>query len=159
MKHQRGAALLIGMIVLTVITLVVTASFRISNNNLKTVANMQFRDEATAAANMAIEQVVGTPFTASPAADEILVDINNDDTNDYTVQVATPTCVQATQVASASSAGGGSSASISVASPALYSTVWDIEATVTDALSGSSVVVRQGVRVILTQAEYNAVCL
>lgn len=146
------------MIVLTVITLVVTAAFRISNNNLKTVANMQFRDEATAAANMAIEQVVGTPFTDSPAADSINIDINRDDVVDYTVNVAVPTCVQARQIAAASSAGGGSSSSISVSSPALYSTVWDIAATVTDPLSGSSVTIHQGVRVILTQTQYDAVC-
>lgn len=159
MKHrQGGAALLIAMIVLTVMTLVVTASFKLSHNNQKMVSNAQFRDESVAAANKALEQVISSPFTDAPAADSIQVDINNDGTNDYTVAIAKPTCVQSTQIATASGAGGGSSSSISVSSPSLYSTVWDLQATVVDSLSGTSTTVHQGVRVVLTQAQYDSVC-
>ena len=65
--------------------------------NFRSVSNMQFREEAIAAANKAIEQVISSPFTAAPAAEAINVDIDNDATTDYVVQIAAPLCVFATQ--------------------------------------------------------------
>ncbi len=57
MRRQQGAALLIGMIMLLLITLTVTAAFNLSSSNLKSVGNLQTRNEAVAAANRAIEEV------------------------------------------------------------------------------------------------------
>ena len=92
---QRGAALLVGLIMLVLITLIVTSAFTLSTTDLKSVGNMQAKDEAIAAANQSIEQVLSSPFTTSPAAEDINVDINNDGITDYTVHIATPTCVRA----------------------------------------------------------------
>jgi hypothetical protein len=120
---------------------------------------MQHRNEAIAAANKALEQVVGSPFTNDPVAQQITVDINNDGTNDYLVEVAQPTCIRATPVAAAGSTGTGSSISLGLA-PAVssYHTIWDLQATVTDTASGAAVTVHQGVRKILTQTQYLALC-
>jgi hypothetical protein len=123
---------------------------------------MQFRNESIAAANKAVEQVVAinfaTGFTTTPVAQTITYDINNDGTPDYSVAVATPTCIQSTQVAGIIAAGQGSSAGLDgFADASSYSTLWDMTATVTD-VSGASVTVSQGVRVELNSLQKSSVC-
>ena len=48
---QRGITLFVGLIMLVLITLMVTSAFTLSTSNLKSVGNMQARDEAIAAAD------------------------------------------------------------------------------------------------------------
>ncbi|MDQ0080704.1 MULTISPECIES: hypothetical protein [Variovorax] len=177
MRRQQGAALLIGMIMLLLITLTVTAAFNLSSSNLKSVGNLQTRNEAVAAANRAIEEVAssllapdsdGTPSLTPPQATVSLVDINNDGTTDYTVVVAAPVCVRATKavdtgggtVTGPSGITGGASSSGSGLStlPDQYNSVWDISTTVTDATSGTTTAVRQGVRALLNKAQFEALC-
>lgn len=153
---QRGATLIIGLILLVLITLIVVNAFTLSSSNLKSVGNMQVREEALAAANQAVEQVISSNFTASTAAQTVTVDINKDDTPDYTVAIASPTCVRATQAAFADPSdvelGPGMSAG------STWNTDWDLSATVTDGATGASVRVRQGVRVLLSQSQKAAAC-
>ena len=80
---------------LTLITLMIMAALAIGSANFRTVTNMQFRDEAIAAANRAIDQVVSSPFTLDPpaAAETIEVDLDNDGTADYDVDIAEPQCI------------------------------------------------------------------
>lgn len=157
---QRGVTLVVGMIMLVLITLMVTTAFTLSTTNLKSVGNMQFRNEAIAAGNSAIEMVLGSPFTTAPAGQEILVDINNDGANDYTVSIATPVCVRAAVAAPPVL----SSVTLPTMSTSYtWNTVWDIGATVTPTsgnpgASGTSVQVHAGTRVLLSQAQKNAVC-
>lgn len=157
---QRGATLIVGLIMLAVITLLVSSAFNLSTTNLKAVGNMQRRAEAVAAANKALEQVISSPFTTTPTADEINVDINNDGSNDYVVAIAAPTCVMASRVSQSSGAGTASSLSLGLpAAVTFYNTIWDIDATVSDvAGSSASVRVRQGIRVLLNETQYSAVC-
>jgi hypothetical protein len=160
---QRGVTLIAGLIMLVVITLMVISAFTLSVSNLQSVGNMQFRNEAISAANKAIELKIGSlcpsPCAVAPVGEEILVDINNDSTNDYTVTIATPACIQRLPVAGDIGVGAGCSYSLPCP-PTFnaYNTVWDIDATATDNRSGASVQVRQGVRMLLTQAQCNAVC-
>ena len=153
LRAQRGATLIVGLIMLVLITLMVTAAFMISSGNLRAVGNMQFRNEAIAAASDAIEQVLGSPFTDAPTAQAINVNIG---TATYTVNVAAPTCVRASvaQIGAASSLALGSAMS----TQAFWNTVWDIQADVNDAVTGATVRVRQGVRVLLSQSQKNLVC-
>ncbi|HEX7971112.1 MAG TPA: hypothetical protein VF501_02685, partial [Thiobacillus sp.] len=102
MRAQRGATLVVGLIMLVLITLMVTAAFMISTGNLRAVGNMQYRNEAIAAGNRAVEQVLSSPFTNAPAAEQIFVDINNDGVPDYRADIATPTCIRASVAQSAS---------------------------------------------------------
>lgn len=154
-RRQRGATLIIGLIMLVLITLIVVNAFTLSASNLKSVGNMQVREEAIAAANLATEQVMSSPFTDAPTAQDINVDINNDGINDYVVAVEAPTCIRAV-VASApgrsqigfSTGGGGST----------WHTEWDINSRVTDTASGASVQIRQGVRVQISDVQKNLVC-
>lgn len=153
---QGGATLVIGLILLVLISLIVVNAFTVSSSNLKSVENMQIRDEAVAAANQAMEQVISSNFTAAPVAQTVAVDINKDSTPDYTVAVALPTCIRATQatVAPPSDVELGPGMS----SGSTWNTDWDLDATVTDAATGAQVRVRQGVRVLLSQSQKTASC-
>ena len=150
---QRGVTLFISLILLVLITLMVTTAFTLSNTNLKSVGNMQAKDEAVAAANQAIEQVLSSPFTNAPAAEEINVDFNNDRITDYVVQIAKPDCIRASKETTVAPS------SISLQMPSdSWNTLWDIEATVDDPKTGAKTTVRAGARVLLTQAQKDAVC-
>lgn len=156
--RQRGVTLIIGLIMLLLFSLVVGSAFTMSGTSLKSVGNMQAQNEALAAANIAIEQVVSSPFTASPAAEEINVDINNDGAADYTVAIATPVCISEAEVP-AVVVGKESGIRAGVVTPdSQWSTVWALNAQVTDPASGAVANVRSGVRVLLTQAQKNVVC-
>jgi hypothetical protein len=162
-QNQRGATLVVALIMLTLITVMVTSAFSASTTDLQSVGNVQARDEATAAANKAIEQVLSSPFTDAPTGESIDVDINQDGNVDYTVELSAPTCISAAQIsgmsAPASSILLGSSFAVSTSN--FYQTVWDLDAAVTDrsdSAGGVSVRVRQGVRVLLTQTQYDMVC-
>jgi Tfp pilus assembly protein PilX len=161
LRAQRGATLIVGLIMLVLITLMVTAAFMISTGNLRAVGNMQFRNEAIAAANAATEEVLNSLLTggstvAPPGSPNMPVDINNDDVTDYFVTIAAPTCVRA------SVAAPGFSSSLSLgkvmSTQSFWNTIWDIQADVDDAVTGARVRVRQGVRVLLTQSQKNSVC-
>lgn len=154
--RQRGATLIVALIMLAIITLVVIGGFTLSTSNLKAVGNMQMREEAVAAGNRAVEVVMGSAFTSAPTAQDINVDINGDGTNDFTVAVGTPTCVRAIIASTAPPSAIG--LSMGSSSGTTWYTDWDVEATVDDAVTGANVVVHQGVRVLLTDTEKVAVC-
>jgi Tfp pilus assembly protein PilX len=161
---QRGVTLVIGLIMLVVITLIITTAFTLSHTNFKSVSNMQRRDEAIAAVNQAIERKIeATPFTSAPSGGTMTVDINNDGNDDYIVTFDTPTCVRAYQAitTSLSSVTLGSSMS----SSSKWDTIWEINASVTESRSGIAITgsgvsarVREGIRVLLTEAQKTAVC-
>jgi hypothetical protein len=114
---------------------------------------MQFRDEAIAAANAAIEQIISSDFTTLPVSSTILVDIDQDGSDDYSVAVQTPVCVQAVPIS------GGvanlSGVTSGVPSSTDYNSVWDIEARVNSTTTGAAVIIRQGVRKRLTEPQFN----
>jgi len=157
---QRGSALIVTLIMLVLMTVLVGSTFTLASTNLKSVANTQLHDEAIAAANAAIEQVISSPFTNAPVAQAIDVDINNDGMIDYTVQFTAPTCVSASAVTSSSTPPSSLSlpTAFNAAAATFYDTVWDIDAQVTDGASGASAHVHQVVRVLLDQVQYATVC-
>jgi hypothetical protein len=160
LRAQRGATLVVGLIMLVLITLLVTAAFMISNGNLRAVGNMQFRNEAIAAANAATEEVLNSLLTkgstVAPPQQDIPVDIDNNGSTDYMVHISPPTCVRA------SVAAPGYSSSLSLGNimttQSFWNTIWDIQDDVSDAVTGATVRVRQGVRVLLTHSQKDAVC-
>jgi Tfp pilus assembly protein PilX len=162
-SRERGAALVIGLIMLVLITLMLLAALNLSTTNFRSVGNMQFREEAIAAANHAIEQIVSSPFTNDPAAaaQDIAVDLNNDTVDDYVVSIAQPQCISASQANQALLSSEPLGPSMSVSSN--WNTVWDIHATVNSTsgtlnVGGAVADVHAGVRALLTQAQKNAVC-
>lgn len=161
--RQRGVTLIIGMIMLVLITVMVISAYSLSSTNFKAVGNMQFRNESIAAANKAIEQVIGTNFATGfitvPDQQSITYDNNNDTSPDYTVTVDKPECVQASVTSGGLGTGQFSSVDLEGFNVGTnYTALFDIKATVTDAVSGTAVVVRQGVRTQITSVQRDAVC-
>lgn len=155
---QRGITLLVALIMLVLMTLIAISAFNISNSNLKSVANMQTRNEMIAAGNKAVEQLISSSFTDSPAAQlAIPEDINNDGKTDYLVNIATPTCIRASIESSAALSSITLSPTLSTMTN--WETLWKIEAVVIDPISGANTTtVRSGVRVLLNQTQKDAVC-
>lgn len=160
-QRQKGLALIIALIMLALITGLVVSSLSMGISNVKAISNTQFRDQALAAVNAAIEQVISSSFTSAPIAQEILVDLNKDSAVDYKVTVAKPTCVQATEVSSSSAPPSSLSlgAAFSSTTAGYYITTWDLDASVSDVNTGADVRIHQGVRVKLTQSQFAAVCV
>ena len=159
-SSQRGmATMFVTMVLLILITLMVITAYSLSDMNLKTVGNLQTRKEAFAAAEKWIEQnidgqiwnVVDPDAWVQPAG----VDIDNDTIPDYQVTMALPVCQRATPAvittASSVTLPGFSSAEA-------WNTVWVLDATAINDTSGTRVRVRQGVRVLLSEANKNLYC-
>jgi Tfp pilus assembly protein PilX len=154
-RTQRGAALVVSLIMLVLITLLVITALNLGSANFRAVSNTQFRDQAIAAANAAIQSRVGSTFDALPVTTNIPVDLDNDGTPDFDVAV-TPTCISAAVADSAEQSSVQLDPSLSLAST--WNTVWDIAAAVTDADTGATMNIRAGVRVLLNQAERDTAC-
>lgn len=104
-KVQRGATLLVGLVMLILMTLFAITVFKLSKGNLQVVAGMQQRGETMAAAQEAIEKVVSnttfknTPANAIPNStcgvttppNTLCVDSRGDGVK--TTVVVTPTCL------------------------------------------------------------------
>ena len=168
-RSQGGVTLLVTLIMLILITLMVTTSFTLSKSNLKSVGNMQFRNEALAAANVAIEQQISSANSFSnPVAKTISV-------GSYSVTVAKPVCLYVSDVAEKTSADGNAplkldsaaasatrsgtgtgtgTAATPVSSGAYLNTYWDIAATVNDGISGALVTAHQGIKITLPSSPY-----
>lgn len=155
---QRGTVLVIGMIMLVLITLMLITALNLGTTNFRAMSNMQFRNEAIAAANNAIEQMIGSPFTLSPAAESIEVDLDNDATTDYLVEIAEPQCVYAAQAMGADPS--SLSLPLAMSGASTWNTVWDLDASVNgaDNVGGAAVRVHAGVRVLLSEVQKDAVC-
>ncbi len=152
---QRGTALVVSLIMLALITILVITALNLGSANFRAVSNAQFRDEAIAAANLAIQARISSTFLDPPATTVEAVDINDDGTPDYDVQV-TPTCISASVAETADPSSAALPPAMSLAST--WNTVWDIAAEVTDDATGASVVVHAGTRVLLGQADRDMAC-
>jgi len=153
-RTQHGVVLVIGLIMLVMITLMVVTAFQISTGNLKMVGNLQFRNEAIAAANALVEKSLNVTNFSGHAEG---IDLNNDGTNDYTVTIAR-TCLRASAAAPVTT-GFGSSTSLPFTSGAKnYWVLWDYNATVTDTATGSSVNLHHGVKQLLNQSQCDTQC-
>lgn len=153
-RAQRGATLVVGLVMLLVFTLLASSAFNLSSTNLKVVDNLQVREESVAAANAAIEQVTGTNFVGS-LAQTITVTLSKDAANSrqYSVRLQPPVCIKATLGQNVSPS------SVNLALPGnTWNTVWQLTADVDDPLSGGSATVRTGVRVLLSEAQRNNRC-
>lgn len=157
-RSERGAALVVGLIMLVLITVMLIAALNLGTANFRSVSNMQFREEAIAASNRAIEVVIGSDFTNPPTAQDIDVDADNDGTVDYLVNIAVPECVQATVAEEFARSEKDLGPGLSAAST--WNTVWDIEASVDPDgnAGGAAVVVHAGVRKLLTQTQRDNLC-
>jgi hypothetical protein len=143
-NEQRGVALVIGMIMLVLLTLLVISAVNSGSINLRITSNMQAQDEARAVAQQAIEKFVGNyaNFYPTPASyPNVDYDINNDSAPDFKVSVAAPVCKGA-----AHQIPGRSIDCENGVKSGLYcwDTMWEVTATASDTKTGVSQKVTQG---------------
>ena len=131
LTKQRGAVLVVSLVMLTVITLFVLSSISLNTTDLRIIGNMQSRSTLEYYAQQAIEDALSTyaNFNA-PAAQNVTV-------NGTPVAVSAPGCL-GTNAASGYTA---------VWDVTLYDANWVVIATVSDPATGASAVVTQGVRI------------
>lgn len=137
---QSGAALIVTLIMMVMITLFAITAIRSSTTELQIVGNMQMRKELAAAAQEGIENVI-TSMTVfnnlilggTPIPQTIGVQGGR-----YTVTVSSPVCLK-----SAPTKGG------SLVNPGVTSTettYWEVVATVLDNDSGARMTTTQGIK-------------
>lgn len=141
LQQQRGISLVMALIMLVVLTLTAISSTSSVNSSLRVAGNMQIQDEVLTAAQMAIDDQLSSLANFTTAINRTMnVDINRDGTNDYSVRLAAPVCIS-------TALGQQDSYQLSNSSP--NKTYWEVRADVTDAHTGATATVYQGVRITL----------
>lgn len=150
-QHQRGSTLLVGLVMLVLLTLVAVSAINSTSSSVQMVGNAQFREEALAAAQKAIENVLSTgDFRNNPPVSQTIY-VNGEagvpGAAAYTVTFEpAPECRSfkpvdptdpLTPLDCASSIGD-----------VCYWTLWDVRAVVSDPNTGASIAIHQGVRTI-----------
>ena len=169
-QKQKGATLLVGMIMLVVLTLLVVFAIRSGNTNLKIAGNMQSQAEVSAATQQVIEQVIEqVKVTENPSlipAQTVPVTMGN---VTYTVSVsAIDTCVNEIPILNADLnpaeandvpcfegadddkalfVDGSGNFKQTTKPSACKTQQWEIEAGVTDDVSGAQVTQVQGISI------------
>ena len=154
--RQRGATLLISLIMLVVLTLFALTAIRTGNIGLKIVGNQQAAKLMEAAAAQAVEQVVSNlgNFDSAAAylptatvAQRVCI---NPTAGDPPVALGGAACASGTQVdvepvrcISAKRQTGGSLTQ----AMSTYENTWEVIATVTDSLTGAKATYHQGVMI------------
>lgn len=167
--RQRGATLLVGMIMLLVLTLLVVFAIRSGNTNLKIAGNMQVQVEASAAVQQSIEKIIediklvenftlintADPKYQPSAAGNSTYTVTIEPLNTCKVESPVPNasldpakasdvpCFESPDADKAIKADGTLTTTLS----ACKNQQWDIEASVTDANSGAKVSQVQGISI------------
>jgi hypothetical protein len=180
-NFQHGSALIVAIVFLLMLSTLALTGLRSSTTNVQIVGNMQARQEATAAAQMLIEQTVSTDeFARNPqgvfAAARVVTDFNGDGLPDATAVLAqVPVCLRARSVAlndldPSNPVDAPCFASAAVMNPGLLpgggaapgslcaDTEWQIVARATDAVTGATITLNQGVTVRTAVVGLNSVC-
>jgi Tfp pilus assembly protein PilX len=171
--EQAGMALVVGLILLALMTVMAITGFNIGRTSMDIVGNMQSRQDVIAAANNAIQEALSTPRLFQ-APDAIFLqpcenkpntrcyDTNGDDVDDIRVELApTPTCIMAQTIPNANLdiddadqkkclTGPGTSGYVegtSSGSSVCANSVWEITAVATDLITEAEVSVTQGAAV------------
>ena len=166
-RRQKGATLLIGLIMLVLLTLMAITSFNLGKSNLQIVGNMQFRNETVRAAEEAVEAAISMP-TGVSVASASSIDVNGDGIADVAITI-TPTLLQAhvkkNSALDLTDAGQlgctlGQSQSFGVVGAATgnslcASTLYDLKVVAKEAATNASVELHQGVSV---QVPADTVC-
>lgn len=147
LRSQAGSALIISLIMLTLLTLFVLSAINSGTVNLRIAGNAQMQDEARAAAQRGIEQVVSSYANFDPTPTGLAstpISINNDTLNNsgnYSVTVQAPVCMRSavqTKPKTTDCLNGIKSG------VTCTDTVWAVSATATDTKTGTSQTVEQG---------------
>jgi len=181
-SRQSGAVLIVSLIMLALITLLAVTSFRLGKSNLQIVGNMQSRNQALAAAQAALEQVISRlQFTQTPTNaitnpcqgnNTTCVDVNGSGRADVIVRV-NPTCISNYVIPTsqlnwnstkdqACIAGTNPETAGIAGAPASNSlcanTVWDTQAIASDAVTSAQYVIDEGTAVRVPASTASSSC-
>ena len=180
---QRGATLVVALIMLVLLTLFAVSAMNTSMVNLKVVGNMQSRSGALAAAQQTIETVLSTTqFVADPnnaiinpcgAPNTLCTDVTGDGTPEYTTVLnPKPSCIEgrALKVSELNlsnpedlSCAAGQQQQFGVANSGSGDslcaiTMWDITAQASSVSTATTVGVSQGISTRVTADDLAARC-
>ena len=140
--RERGATLLVTLIMLVVLTLFAVTAFNLSSVNLKIVGNFQVQKETEAAVQQAIAQVISTvTIFETPAATSLCVPGGSAPpcaASQHEITIDRPRCNYTT-------AARGYTKRLGELTP--EDTNWDVRASYTDALTNAKAAIVQGVAV------------
>jgi len=170
--RQRGMALVVGLILLALMTVMAITGFNIGRTSLDIVGNMQTRQEVIGAANNAIQEAISTTrlFEAPGAiflnpcqgANTRCFDTNGDGNDDILVTLApTPVCIQSQTIPNAlldlaDAAQTGCTTQVGqtfgtegtqTGSSLCANSVWEVVAVARDLVTEAEVVVTEGAAV------------
>ncbi len=140
--RQRGVALVMGLIMLVMLTLLVVSAIYSGSINLRIAGNMQSEDEARAMAQQAIEQFVSSYANFYPTPTGVSATTYPVNNANYSVTVATPVCKRAAQQIPPRSIDCANGAKNGLY---CWDTLWEVSATAVDGKTGVSQSVAQGV--------------
>lgn len=164
---QRGSTLLVALIMLVLMTLIAISAMNATTNSVQVVGNAQFREEANAAGQQAIERVISTSDFKATAPAAQTVDVNGDGTVDYNVTFTpAPSCISYTNIDDPEA---GTMLFVgNILSPngqakclgnLCFWVVWEVTAVVTDAHgSGATATIHQGVKTITGLTDKETYC-
>lgn len=182
-QRQRGATLVVALIMLVLLTLFALSSMNTANTSLKLTGNMQAKNEALNAAQETIETVISTPqFIADPAnsvinpcsgSNTVCADVTGDGTPEYTTTlVPLPNCVSvkpikndALNLTNSEDLGcaAGQQQQFGVAGAVsgnslCANSIWEVTAQTRSTASSAAVTVRQGVGVRISTDDADSSC-
>ena len=147
-RNQCGSTLLVALVMLVMLTLIAISAMSTTTTSIQIVGNAQFREEALAAGQRAIEVVLSSANfrDATPAPQSI--DINLDGVADYTVTFDAPSCQAAVSIEFVDPPPVVPSDCETSGMAICYWTTWDIVARVSDIATGANLVIHQGVSTV-----------
>ena len=149
---ERGSTLLVAMIMLVLLTLIAVSAIESTTSSLQVVGNAQFHEEAAAAGQQAIENVISTTTFTTTAPGIQNIDINNDGTADYKVTFSpAPACIKYSAVDTSTEVGLPKDCYGSMGA-LCYRTYWDVTAVVSDVnagTTGANLTLHQGVKLLV----------
>jgi hypothetical protein len=181
-RSQGGAAMFVVLVLLLTLMWMGLSAFRISSQGLQIVGNRQSEQQATAAAQRAIDQTISSNmFTKDPAAvaaTPIATDIDGDGTDDFSARLTpVPKCFRvrpiktmeldvmkpADRVCLQSSASTGNlfdvpGTAVAAGDSLCAYSEWNVGAEVNDAKTRTKVALNQGVGIRVEKANANNFC-
>ncbi|MBI4983926.1 MAG: pilus assembly protein [Rhodocyclales bacterium] len=175
-RAQRGATLVIGLVMLVLLTLLGMSAFNTGTSYFRVIGNMQYQAEAASAAQAALDQVLsrGSYFTdPTTAPTSIGVDINGDGNADYTVALTQPCLLSSVSVLNAElsdavaddrkckGTAGGKNTGVMGQNPGggaseCARVTWRVTATVADSFTRASAQITEGTTVRMDRAVADA---
>ncbi|MES2116957.1 MAG: PilX N-terminal domain-containing pilus assembly protein [Pseudomonadota bacterium] len=182
--RQRGFTLIVALVMLLLVTMLAMTSFNLGKTNMQVVSNMQHRNEAIAAADQTLEELISntqffkTPDDALPSPcngtpNTRCVDSNGDGKPDVTVTITpAPKCVKAQAIkntaldlskpedvgcALGSAQSFGTAGSITGDS-LCDDSVWEVHAVAADAVTEAQVQLTRGIAVRVAKDDVATSC-